>query len=65
MQTTDRDFIDIYKAASAGEILSFLSAPIPFCRYCDIRHAENGVKWEVSGTGVWNQRSDTFIGLPS
>lgn len=52
MQTTDRDFIDIYKAASTGEILSFLSAPIPFCRYCDIRHAENGVKWEVSGKKI-------------
>lgn len=52
IQVTDKDFIDIYKAESAEEILTFLSAPIPFCRYCDINHAENGVKWEISSKKI-------------
>lgn len=32
---TDSDYIDIFKAKTAGEIYDFLSKPIPFCRYCN------------------------------
>jgi len=48
VKVSDKDFIDIYKAESAEEILTFLSNPIPFCRYCDIGHVETGIKWKVS-----------------
>jgi len=38
---SELDSIDIFRAASAVEILDFLSKPIPFCRFCDIRGASN------------------------
>ena len=41
------DYIDIYKAKSMDEILDFLSHPIPFCRYCNVKKRDN-IKWGVS-----------------
>lgn len=48
MAVTDEDSIDIYKAASAGEILEKLRHPIPFCRFCDLSMNVRHIKWERS-----------------
>lgn len=45
---SELDFIDIFQATSAVEILDFLSNPIPFCRFCDIRGAKLDQPWDVS-----------------
>jgi hypothetical protein len=45
---TENDYIDIYKAKSAREILEFLSKPIPFCRYCNVEKRTFGHPWERS-----------------
>lgn len=42
LKVDDRDSIDIFKAESMDDILSFLSRPIPFCRYCDVDHRTGG-----------------------
>lgn len=42
-----QDFIDIYQAKSAEEILEFLAKPIPFCRYCR-RDANVVIPWSQS-----------------
>lgn len=36
------DSIDIYEAASGEEILETCAKPIPFCRYCNLGHVEDG-----------------------
>lgn len=36
LEVTEMDYIDIHKARDINEILSFLSRPAPFCRYCNI-----------------------------
>ncbi|NDV47348.1 radical SAM protein [Paludibacter sp. 221] len=41
------DYIDIYEAKSGDEILDFVSKPVPFCRYCNIK----GTIWDI-GFGV-------------
>lgn len=45
---SERDYIDIYKASSADEILEFLSHPVPFCRFCNIAGAELDQPWGIS-----------------
>lgn len=42
------DGIDIYKVKDIDEILSFLAAPKPFCRYCSIDSRKYGIKWQLS-----------------
>jgi len=37
MTPGENDYCDIYKAKTIKEILRFLSKPIPFCRYCNIK----------------------------
>lgn len=48
MAECPEDSIDIYAAQSAGEILEFLSKPIPFCKYCMPEKAQNGLPWRPS-----------------
>ena len=48
METSDKDYIDIYSDVTADDILSFLSKPIPFCRYCNISRRNEGHIWRVS-----------------
>jgi MoaA/NifB/PqqE/SkfB family radical SAM enzyme len=45
MEAADENFIDIYKASSLDEILEFVSRPMPFCRYCNIKNIKRSVKW--------------------
>jgi organic radical activating enzyme len=50
LTVTDKDYIDIYNAKNLHQILTFLSNPIPFCRYCmpdNIR-----IKWERSKRNI-------------
>jgi hypothetical protein len=47
-ETTKNDYIDIYKAKSLDEILTFLAKPLPFCGYCDFSKITFGGKWAVS-----------------
>ncbi len=43
-----KDSIDIHTKATAIEILEFLAKPIPFCRYCNVKHRSFGHKWHKS-----------------
>jgi MoaA/NifB/PqqE/SkfB family radical SAM enzyme len=45
---TEKDCIDIYKAKNLDEILTFLYAPSPFCRYCKVKEMKSGLKWAPS-----------------
>lgn len=40
------DYIDIYKAKSIDDILSFCEKPFPFCKYCG--QVRESLKWETS-----------------
>jgi len=42
------DYIDIYKAQSAEEILNFLANPIPFCRFCNLKGKLDDLGWRTS-----------------
>ncbi|MDR1362621.1 MAG: radical SAM protein, partial [Spirochaetaceae bacterium] len=48
LRVTEKDYIDIYKAADKSEIMDFLHNPIPFCRYCNLGAASDGLEWDVS-----------------
>jgi organic radical activating enzyme len=41
------DYIDIYKAQSARDIVDFLNKPFPFCRYCHNEKGKN-IAWRLS-----------------
>ncbi|GHV75667.1 hypothetical protein AGMMS49942_04880 [Spirochaetia bacterium] len=47
LETSEKDYIDIYKAKDIGTILDFLCKPIPFCRYCRTKEV-SFVDWAVS-----------------
>lgn len=44
---SDKDSIDIH-TATAKEILSFVTRPIPFCRYCAVGERKFGIPWSKS-----------------
>lgn len=48
LEVSEDDYIDIYKASSMDEILSFLCGPVPFCRYCDFGRADWNLTWKHS-----------------
>ncbi|MDR0382544.1 MAG: radical SAM protein [Spirochaetaceae bacterium] len=48
MTVSEENFIDIYKVSNLDEILSFLSRPIPFCKYCNLKKIKRGIKWDIS-----------------
>ncbi len=48
LEITRNDSIDIHDARSMREILSFLSQPVPFCRYCDVKNRVRGLEWEAT-----------------
>ena len=43
-----QDYIDIYANITHDDILSYLSSPIPFCRFCDKNRIVRERKWRVS-----------------
>jgi len=48
----EEDGIDINKTKSIKEILRFLTRPVSFCRYCDIKRMSYGHKWEISKKNI-------------
>jgi MoaA/NifB/PqqE/SkfB family radical SAM enzyme len=48
IQVTKEDYIDIYKAKNADEILDFLRKPSPFCRYCNMKGKIANIEWGIS-----------------
>jgi organic radical activating enzyme len=52
LQVCPNDYIDIYKAQSGSEIMSFLAHPVPFCRYCDINNRTYDNPWHISERSV-------------
>jgi organic radical activating enzyme len=52
LQVTEKDYIDIYKAADLDELLDFLCQPVPFCRYCNINKTLFDIKWSISKKNI-------------
>lgn len=52
IQLTEDDGIDIYKAKSADEVLTAMACPMPFCRYCDVKHRTYDHPWEFSKKSI-------------
>lgn len=50
-EITSSDYIDIYKAESIDEILTFLASPIKFCRYCKPMDDEL-IEWGTSKKSI-------------
>ncbi|MDR1416583.1 MAG: radical SAM protein [Prevotellaceae bacterium] len=48
LEVTERDYVDIYKAKSIDEMLIFLSKPVPFCRYCNVKKYAHNLAWGLS-----------------
>jgi hypothetical protein len=42
------DFIDIHKTDNPNDILNFMCAPKPFCRYCKTKETVYGLDWSIS-----------------
>ena len=49
---SNNDYIDIYKAESGNEILSFLATPVPFCRYCNVKARCYNIPWYRSNMDI-------------
>ncbi|GHT43344.1 hypothetical protein AGMMS49965_16950 [Bacteroidia bacterium] len=47
LETTEQDYLDIYKIKNQQEIFDFLYKPMPFCRYCNIENQES-MEWGIS-----------------
>jgi hypothetical protein len=57
LETTEHDYMDIYKINGWRELAEFSSNRIPFCRYCDIKN------W-ILGYGEWkpsNKQMSEYI----
>ena len=48
MKLSEEDYIDIYKAKDFEEITEFLTRPIPFCGYCNLKIKPEQVEWQKS-----------------
>lgn len=60
MDLEDKDYIDIFQR-DEEETLRFLSHPIPFCRYCDVKKREElALAWRVSGKNPYEWCNFTF-----
>lgn len=51
------DYLEIDKVTSAEQVLNFVSNPMPFCRYCNIK----GTVWDI-GYGVSKNEMDEWTG---
>lgn len=60
LKIENKDYIDIYKT-DENETLQFLSRPIPFCRYCDVRKRRDlSFMWRTSGKNPYEWCDFTF-----
>lgn len=55
LEVTEDDSIDIYNNVTYQDIMSFLSKPVPACRYCKVADRTDGHEWCVSkkDIGEW------------
>lgn len=52
LDVTEKDYIDIYKAESLDEILQFVSKPVPFCRFCDMKGIVDGIPFDTTKKSI-------------
>ncbi len=52
LESTNGDYVDIYRETDTEKILDKLGSPIPFCRYCDIGRRTYGNKWTTSKKNI-------------
>lgn len=52
METRPDDYIDIYEAQSAKEILRFAAEPVPFCRHCRTDCTVRNLEWKRSSRKI-------------
>jgi MoaA/NifB/PqqE/SkfB family radical SAM enzyme len=48
LETTENDYIDIYKVKNIKEIVKRLCRPIPFCKYCNMQGMFHNLDWSIS-----------------
>lgn len=58
LEVSSKDYIDIYSAKSLNEILHFVSQPMPFCRYCNIKGTIDNIEFGISKKDIteWTGR---------
>lgn len=49
---TPNDYLDIYDAKDLKEILTFVSHPMPFCRYCNMKEMVDGIPYEITKKSI-------------
>jgi len=49
--------LDVHKAGGIDDILAFISQPVPFCRYCNLK----GTIWDI-GYGVSKKAIEEWTG---
>ena len=47
MELSPRDSLDLGQDLTPEQVMEFLSRPIPFCRYCNIRRRDDGHIWRT------------------
>jgi len=48
MIVNKKDYLPLYEIESYEQLLTFLSTPKPFCRYCDSNHVVENLPWGLS-----------------
>jgi organic radical activating enzyme len=48
LEVSENDYIDIYKVKSIDEIMEFLTKPVKFCRYCNLKNPRYNIEWGIS-----------------
>ncbi|MCL2073831.1 MAG: radical SAM protein [Marinilabiliaceae bacterium] len=57
LEVSKHDYINIYEAKNFDEIMTFLSKPMPFCRFCN----QKGIIWDI-GYGVSKGKIEEWTG---
>jgi len=52
IKSCNDDYIDIHKAKNGDEILKFLSKPVPFCRFCDVKNRTYDNLWGITNKEI-------------
>ena len=47
MELSPQDSLDLRQDLTSEQVMEFLSRPIPFCRYCNIRRRDDGHIWRT------------------
>ena len=52
LQLKEMDSLDIYSIESWEQIAEFSAKPVPFCRYCDLKHWYHHSQWKCSSKRI-------------